>query len=44
LLPLLDEGDHGELLMWQEGMSAPALVVTVPGPFAAPPAVLLTGG
>jgi hypothetical protein len=44
LLALLDEGDHGELLMWQEGMSAPALVVTVPGPFAAPPAVLLTGG
>jgi hypothetical protein len=42
LLALIDQGDHGELLIWQEGMPAPALVVTVPGPFAAPPAVVLT--
>ncbi len=41
LLALVDDGDHGELLIWQEGMPSPALVVTVPGPFAAPPALLL---
>jgi hypothetical protein len=42
LLVMIDQGAYGELLIWQEGMSAPALVVTVPGPFAEPPAVVLT--
>ncbi|MDQ1464954.1 MAG: hypothetical protein QOC73_1895, partial [Actinomycetota bacterium] len=42
LLALIDQGAYGELLIWQDGMPAPALVVTAPGPFEEPPAVVLT--
>lgn len=37
------EGDHGQLLIWQHGMSGPALVTTVPGPIAGAPPLLVVG-
>lgn len=41
LLATINEGDHGELLIWQEGMTGPALVTSIPGPLDAPPPLLL---
>lgn len=37
------EGDHGQLLIWQHGMSGPALVTTMPGPITGAPPVLVLG-
>ena len=42
LLATINDGDHGELLIWQEGMTGAALVTSVPGPLDAPPPLLLT--
>ncbi len=41
LLATINDGDHGELLIWQDGMTGPALVTSVPGPLDAPPPLLL---
>jgi hypothetical protein len=41
LLAAINEGDFGELLIWQSGMTAPALVETLPGPLDAPPPLLV---
>lgn len=37
------EGDHGQLLIWQDGMSGPARVATVPGPITGAPPLLVLG-
>jgi len=42
LLAAINNGDHGELLIWQEGMTGPALVTSIPGPLDAPPPLLVT--
>ena len=42
LLATINDGDHGELLIWQEGMTGPALVTSIPGPLDAPPPLVLT--
>ncbi len=41
LLVTVNDGNHGELLAWRQGMPAPALVASLPGPFAAAPPLLL---
>ena len=40
LLATVNEGDHGELLVWQEGMLAPAVVTSVKGPLAWAPVLI----
>jgi hypothetical protein len=40
LLATVNEGDHGELLVWQEGMLAPAVVTSVEGPLAWAPVLI----
>jgi hypothetical protein len=40
LLASVSDGDHGELLAWQQGMPGPALVTSLPGPLAAAPPLL----
>lgn len=40
LLVTVSEGDHGELLAWRQGMPAPALVTSLPGPLVAAPPLL----
>ncbi len=41
LLVTVNEGSHGELLSWREGMPGPALVARLPGPLAAAPPLLV---
>jgi hypothetical protein len=41
VLATVNDGDHGELLIWQEGMTGAALVTSIPGPLDAPPPILL---
>ena len=40
LLATVNQGDHGELLIWQEGMPAPALVTSLRGPLDSAPVLL----
>ena len=42
LLATVSEGKRGELLAWRQGMPGPALVTTLPGPFATAPPLLPT--
>ena len=41
LLATVSEGNHGDLLAWRPGMPGPALVASLPGPFAEAPPLLL---
>jgi hypothetical protein len=40
LLATVNEGNHGALLAWRQGMPGPALVAELPGPLMAAPALL----
>ena len=40
LLATVSEGGHGDLLAWRPGMAGPALVTSLPGPFADAPPLL----